>query len=142
MPGLVGELREPVAVGDAGIVDDDIDGAERGLGAIERAGDLRGIRHVEGDRDGNAAMRRDLGGKRLQPVDATGGDGDLGAGARERQREVAAETGRCAGDERHLAVERERLIDRHDRRRVDQPAGFLPRKSRLASSRPDWRRTL
>ena len=52
-----------------------------------------------------------LGGERLEPVDATGRDHDLGAGRMEHPCESVTQPARRAGDDRDTSVETEELAE-------------------------------
>ena len=68
---------------DAGIVDDHVDAAEGFARRVGEGGDIGAVGDVETLRQHFAALARDLFGKRLQPIGATGAEHELRAGAAE-----------------------------------------------------------
>ena len=84
---LVDELDRhlvgPLGVGDAGVVDEDRDRADRLLGPADGGDDVVGVGHVDPQRNGGAALRRDQLGELGEPVLAPAGGDDRGAGGRE-----------------------------------------------------------
>ncbi|GAA1425642.1 hypothetical protein GCM10009640_24700 [Agrococcus citreus] len=101
MPVLVGELGNRVAALDAGVVHEDVGGAEPRLDVVDAGLDRRRIGHVEGRDVRLAAGRRgDLarGALGLRAVAAVHDDGRAGLG--EALRERAADALARAGDER------------------------------------------
>jgi hypothetical protein len=65
-----------------------------------------GAHHVHADHDCLSAARADLRGQSLATFDAPAGQPDLGAGCRQRQREVAAKAAERARDQRTAATDR------------------------------------
>ena len=103
--------------GDAGIVDQEIDGAEAGLGGVEGRGNGVGIGHVEGDGGG---ARAEACGLRREALPAPGGQHDPGAGGVQDAGEVQAEAAGGAGHQRGAAGEIEGVRGRRHRA---QPSG-------------------
>ncbi len=96
---VLGELDRAARMGDAGIVDEDGDGAERGFRRIERAPHRSAIEHVGFDRQRPAAGRRDLILERDDPVLAPRDQRDRRAVRRQHLGKAQPEPARGAGDE-------------------------------------------
>ena len=95
-----------------GVVDQDVDAAERVDRLRHRGLDLRLVAHVHRDRQRLAARALDLLGRRVDRprqlrmrLDGLGGDDDVGAVARGAQRDGLADAAAGAGDEEGLAGE-------------------------------------
>ena len=105
IPVVVAHDRQERVLGDAGVVDDDVeplvrrhDGVDGGLGAGR-------VGHVAGVDRRHAAGGLDLVGNGLQLFDVPGEARDLGAGTPERERDRPANAARGAGHQRDLAGE-------------------------------------
>ena len=96
--------------GDAGIVDEQRDGAEDLLGGVEGGGDARGVRDVERDGVGLAALSSDLGDQGVEAVRRRAASTTRRAMRGEDLGEAPAESRRGAGDQRHLAGQVEQLL--------------------------------
>ena len=90
---------------DTGIVDEDRQRPELGLGRGDSSGDAIGAGDVAGDRQAVPPGRGNLASGLVQPIDASRGKRDLGAGSGEELGQVPPDPARCAGDERDLASE-------------------------------------
>jgi hypothetical protein len=96
----LGEVIEASDQGDAGIVDQDVDGAELVVGLLDHGGDGLAVGDVGGDGDGIAALGFDGIGDRGGLVGSVAVvDGDVGAGICEGQRDGGADAAGSAGDE-------------------------------------------
>ena len=89
----------------AGVVDDGVEAAELGDGALDQGLGGGAVGDVGLDRERLAAGVVDLPGQALQPVDAAGRDGDRGAVGGEAFRGRLADAAGGAGDEGYGAVE-------------------------------------
>ena len=94
---------------DAGIVDQDGDGAEGLLGGVEGARHGGAVGDVGLDGDGLAAFAFDLVLERLEPVGAPRHQRDRGAVVGERLGELHAQPAGRAGHQRHAALQVEHL---------------------------------
>ena len=102
----LGQVIDAAHDRDAGIVDENVDRAERERDVIDHLGDGGGLRHVGGDRDGAAALALDAGHDRF----GFGGalaviDRDGGAGLGQRDRNRGADAARAARHQRNVAVQ-------------------------------------
>ena len=95
----------PLRIRDAGVVDENVDGAERRLGLGHAVDDRFVVLHVQDDRLRHAAGAADLLRQGFQPVQPTGCDGHLGAAGGDDFRKAASKAGGCAGDEGHLTAQ-------------------------------------
>ena len=95
------------AVPTAGVVDEDVDLAELLDGLVDDALAVLGNRDVGLHGDAAAAERLDALAGVLEAFDAARADRDVGAGLGQPLRERDAEPRRCAGHDRHLAVQPE-----------------------------------
>ena len=90
---------------DPGVVDEDVDAAERGAGGGDHLGDAVGARAVARHGYDLAVGRRaDLVRCLPQTIGIARHEGDVAALARQLLGDRAADTQACAGDERALAV--------------------------------------
>ena len=95
---LVGRLPERVAPeAEARVVDEDVDAAEVGDGALDEALGALPVGHVEVERVEAVPVREQL--------DAAGADGDPRAGLGERMRGGRPDPARGAGDDSRLVLE-------------------------------------
>jgi hypothetical protein len=105
-------------VGDARIVDQDVDQAERPLGGVEGARHGGAVAHVGRDRERPAAGERDALCDRVEPVGAAGDQHHRGAGLRQQLGEMRPDAARGAGDERHPSGEVEQVGCGHKHSRL------------------------
>ena len=102
----LGGVRDRLRAGDAGVVDEDVEPAERGDGLLDDADALGGGAEVAVDGDGGAAGSGDLGDGRLGALAAAGiVEGDLRALAREGPGDALPDTHAGAGDQRGASAE-------------------------------------
>src|SRR5215208_8416925 len=102
--GLRRGIERGAAVGDAGVVDEDVERPDRRLGRGKRPRDGALVGDVEIDRHRRfGAGSVELAPKGVEPLAAARADRDRGAAAREAAREMGAEPARRAGDEGALA---------------------------------------
>ena len=120
-PFLRRHLGGAAAVRDAGIVDQDGDGAESLFGGVEGARHGGAVGDVGFDRDGLAACCLDLFFERLQPVGAPRHQRDRGAIVGQRLGELRAEPARGAGHQRHAAFQVEHVGGFHVKRSIHTP---------------------
>ena len=99
---FVCHLVSALGVGDAGVVDQNGDGPQRGLHGIHHLQDAGAIGHVEMQLHALAAIGANLLGQRLQTLDAAAGDGDPRAAGRQHPGKATTEPGRRAGDQGDL----------------------------------------
>ncbi len=97
----------------AGVIDENIDRAQRERGVIDHVGDISGPRDVGGDRDGAAALALDVGDHRI----GVGGalpviDRDGGAGFGQGHGNRGANAARAARHQSNVAIQIRR--DGHD----------------------------
>ena len=121
-------------VTDAGIVDQDGDGAERRLGGVEGAPHRRVVEHVGRDRHGPAAGRLDL---RLQGGEtllAAGDEGDRRAVRRQHLGKAQPQPARRAGNEADPAAQIEQFGCLHTQRAPRNAGGEASRISALPPS--------
>ena len=107
MPPLrieAGERFVPVLLGER-VVHEDVDPTELGRGCVGQPPALVGVGDVRCHRDRPPPARLDLLGNRLEVADGAGADGDVGAGARQPQRDGAAEAGAHTRDDRDPPVQ-------------------------------------
>jgi hypothetical protein len=95
---VVGALLHGGEVPDAGVVDQHVDAAEVLLRGLDGLLDLRGVSHVEGQRERLLVAFDEI----LDLSDVAGGDDRLVAGGEDLPGQGAAEAGRAAGDEPDL----------------------------------------
>src|SRR5690606_26575315 len=94
----------------AGVVDQDVDPAERVVGRLDQRVDLVPPPDVTAVRQGPAAERLDFGGHLPARVHLAAGDDHVGPGAGERQGHLAPQAPAAAGDQRDLAGEIENVV--------------------------------
>ena len=109
VPVGLGLLEHALGHGDAGVVDQHVDRAERVLDGRDRALDARVVGDVERNARDPAAGICDLALQRGELVQLTGGEADRGAVLRQDPGEPLAEALRGAGDQRDAAGEVERI---------------------------------
>lgn len=96
--GLIeGQLPGGAVETGAGIVDEDVDGAELSDGSIDEAGAVSGVGEVAGGEEGAR------GGIEAKGGFIAGGEGEAGSGAREFGGAGGTDALRCSGDEDDLA---------------------------------------
>ncbi len=95
----------PLGVGDAGVVDQDVDGSEDVARPGHDVADLGGVGDVEGHRLADPAAGADRAGQLLQPVHPPCRGHDRRAGAGQRGGEAVAEPGAGPGDQGDSAGE-------------------------------------
>ena len=102
MPPLVGVDRpgRVLVDRDARVADEQVDGAELVLDALDHRLDLGALRDVHRERE-TVDLGRDL----LDLLGRPGGDGDAGAGTRELESDRAADAASATRHERDLTVE-------------------------------------
>ncbi len=105
VPVRLGVLENRLARHDAGIVDQDIDRPQSGLGRGESSADTGGVGHVHGDGSGLAAGARDFALHGVELVHAAPGQRDLRAAGRQRHGKAAAQAARRTRDQRNFAFE-------------------------------------
>ena len=106
-----GEFLGRQAPGDAGIVDEDVEPAEGGMGFGDDGGDRRLVGDIEGEGRRLAACRRDFIGDGFRRAAVDVGDRDAGARRGERGRRDPADAGAGAGDQRCVAVDAKEIED-------------------------------
>ena len=133
VPVVVAMRGGRLAADQPGVVDQDVDPAERGERLGHQAIGRRAIGEIGGDGDRAAAgpLGNRVGGSRRRPF--TRVQHDVGAGAGQRDRHAGAESARRAGHERDPAVEPE-AIERHRRPAGGGHAGSCHRLALAASS--------
>jgi hypothetical protein len=112
-PFLRRHVDGTAGLGDAGIVDQDGDGAEGLLGGVEGARHGGAVGHIGLDRNGAAARRLD---RRLQfgkPFRSPRHQCDRRAVIRQRPGEVTPESARRTGHHRHAAFQAEHISSFH-----------------------------
>ncbi len=125
----------------AGVVDQDVDPAERRDRVGHQAIGRRSIGEIGGEGDGApaGALCDRVGGGRGRPLARV--QHDVGAGAGERDRHARAESAGRAGHERDAAVETE-AVQRHRRQAfalaAPSPEGIAA-KSGCTFTTPNWR---
>jgi hypothetical protein len=104
---VVGLLEVAGPLGDAHprVVHQDVERTERRLGRRDAGAHRGDVGDVHRNRMRPPAGPLDLGFEHLEPVGPSRGERNVSAGLREGGREAPAEPGRCAGDERVLAVD-------------------------------------
>ncbi len=107
-PLVLRDVERGAVEADAGVVDEHVDGPELGRDRLEHRVDARGIGDVGGDRE-----RAELARHRLGAGGVARGDRHARAGLAERPGERLPDTAIAAGDDGDLAVEPERVQDRH-----------------------------
>ena len=113
---VLGQIVDAAHDRDAGIVDENVDRAERGGGLFDHARNGRSLRDVGRDRDGAAAASLNLRDDRLRvfrPLAVI--DRDRGAQFRERQRNRRTDAAGCA---RHQCDMRTQILPGHRRSSV------------------------
>ena len=141
VPVVVAVLGRRLAPDDAGVVDQDVDPAERRdrLGHQASAAARSARSAVSGDRAPAGALGDRVGGGRGRLLARV--QRDVGAGAGERDRHAGAEPAGRAGHERDLAVEPE-AVQRHRRQAfalaAPSPEGSAA-KSGCTLTTPNWR---
>ena len=110
VPILLRQIEEGARGGDAGIVDEDVERAERRHGLGHGRLDRSPLRDVEPDRHGGAAALADLLADARGEIDPAGRGRDPRPGARQDRGEVASETARGARHQRRFTgkIEEER----------------------------------
>ena len=103
VPVGVGLVERGGGLGNTAVVDDDVDGAECGLGLGEGGVDRCAVGHVHGDDDDAAA---EAVAERLHRPDAAGGEDDGRAGSDQHLGETGAEGAGGTGDQCGAAFER------------------------------------
>src|SRR5690606_25012718 len=96
----VGLPQRHLGVDDAGVVHEQVDPAELGLGARDGLLDGGAVGNVRGEGDGPHARGADLLGRPLEQAGVPGEERDVEAGLRQADRERAPDPPRGAGDER------------------------------------------
>ncbi len=99
-PFGLGKLDGAIGVHDAGVVDEDVDHAKLGLGAVEGARHRGAIEHVGRDRGGATARLLDARLDRSEPIAAARDQRDRGARIRQHLGKAHPEPARGAGDQR------------------------------------------
>lgn len=92
-------LGEGARAGGAGVVDEDVDGAEGASDVAQHGFDGAGVGDVGADGEGVAAGVLDVVGYGLDVGFGAGADGDAGAAAAELEGDGAADAGAGAGDD-------------------------------------------
>jgi hypothetical protein len=138
-PVVLGEILDHGANGHAGVVDQNVDGADLGLDALDEGAHAGRVRHVAGHGGrlaaGGANVRRGLFG--AGGVAAV--DDDMGAGFRQSAGQRPADAAGRAGDEGDAAVEAEKLFDEGhgntpEGQALSRAASLKPRSSARRSS--------
>ena len=111
LPLLDGVDGAEVGVG-TGVVDEHVDAAQLRLGALDEVLQVLHAPHVGLDADGAAAERLHGLDGLLEGAGLAGGDGDVGAGLGQAQRDRAADAAAAAGDDGDFALQRE-ICDDH-----------------------------
>src|SRR5439155_15690670 len=104
-PRDIGRLLAHVA---AGVVDEDVDLAERLVRGVRHLPDAGFIVHIQRQRNGAASHRFDLALKRAQRFERPAGDRHIGAGVCERSRERLPEAAAGARDDRDAPAQIEK----------------------------------
>ena len=94
---LLAHFLDPLRGADAGVVHQDVDGADLGLRVGHRGADAFDAGHVEADDVRVAALALDLRAQVLELLDAARGQHHGGTGAGQHARELRAEAARSAG---------------------------------------------
>ena len=106
VPLIVLHHHEQVVLGEAGVVDEDVEPAELGDRLVDQLGHLRLVAEVAG---ADVHARAELGGQLLELVDLAPGDGDRRPLLVQRAGDAAADAAGCAGDQRRLVGEIEHV---------------------------------
>src|SRR6185312_1122530 len=107
VPIIFGDGIDRLRVGDAGVVDEDVDGAQLGFDGADELRDLSGDGDIGLDGDGAASELADFGGDSFGFCSAVNEvDGNIGSGGGESQCNAAADATAGAGDESDAADKR------------------------------------
>ena len=120
VPIGLGLLEHRLGDRDAGVVDQDVERAERALDLVQRALDRGALGHIERDARRATARRSDLPAELLELVRLARGEADRGAAVGQRASKAPAEALRGAGHQGDAAAEVERIA--HD----DGPSSRIP----------------
>ena len=145
-PLLFGYFDRAVGVRDAGVVDQNGDGAERLLGLVEGARHGLAVEHIGLDRDGPAAGGFDARLDGGEPIGAARHQRDRGAILGQHFGETHAQPARRAGDQRDAAGEIEQVgrahrpphACHHPRKRVIQYSNRGPNATASGRQASRW----
>ena len=139
-PLLVCHVLRCIESRDAGVIDEDLEVAQRVLSGIDGGRDIGRLVDVARHTDAASTQTFDLGAYPLTLLVVAGGDADIGAGLCKPERDAAADAPIATGNNRRLTIQVEKADDFPPQRRYPTTAqqarqGTPPRMAIADSSR-------